>query len=214
MPSAPITTSASLVAPFSNDHPRDVAFLREARHTVAGKHYALRQPLRQELDEVGAVHAEGGIPAGSVRHLHRRDRRPVVAEILRTGADPRAVLLDRCAQAYALQMPHAVRGDEHAGADFAQFGRLLVDARLKPLRDQRIGGEQAGDTPAHDDDAWPPVRHDRFLPPHLQFNPASQVVVAGTRMMMAMRTRSDKKNGTMPRKVSVIGTSLAIELMT
>ena len=109
MPSAPITTSASALAPFSNVTRAVSPSCVKPDATVAGMHDACRQRLGQEFDEVGAVHAEGGVPAGSVRHLHRRDRRPVVAEILRAGADPRAPLLDRGAQAHALQMAHAVR---------------------------------------------------------------------------------------------------------
>jgi hypothetical protein len=59
-----------------------------------------------------------------------------------------------------------------------------------------------------------PVHNSGTATMRIHDKPASQVAVAGTQMMMAMRTRSDKKNGTMPLKLSVIGTSLAIELMT
>ena len=37
----------------------------------------------EQIDEVGTVHAEGGVPAGRIGHLHRRDRRAVVAEVVR-----------------------------------------------------------------------------------------------------------------------------------
>ena len=75
-----------------------------------------------------------------------------MAKIMRAGADARAPLLDRRAESDALHLPHAVRRDENAGADFAERGRLLVDRHLQPLRDQRIGGEQAADAAADDYD--------------------------------------------------------------
>ena len=49
---------------------------------------------RQHLDEIGAMHAERGVPARGVRHLDRGDRRAVVAKIMRTVADPGAASFD------------------------------------------------------------------------------------------------------------------------
>ena len=98
-----------------------------------------------------------------VRHLHRRDRRAVVAEVMRAGADPRAPSLDRRAEADPLQVAHAVRRQEDAGADFAERRRLFVDRDLQPVRDQRVGGEQAADAAANDHDLGQLVGHQRFL---------------------------------------------------
>ena len=58
-----------------------LAFLLEADGTVAGVHDACGQVGGEEIDEVGAVHAEGGVPAGAVRDLDRSDRRPVMTKI-------------------------------------------------------------------------------------------------------------------------------------
>ena len=62
---------------------------------MAGVHSAGRQRFGQELDQVGAMHAEGRVPARGIRHLHRRDRRAVVAEIMGVRADARTPLLNR-----------------------------------------------------------------------------------------------------------------------
>ena len=94
-----MTTSASAEAPLANDT-RAVSpscskpLQRWPVWTRAG-----RQGIGQHIDEVGAVHAEGRVPARGVRHLHRRDRRAVVAEVARTRADPRAPFLHRRFQA-------------------------------------------------------------------------------------------------------------------
>jgi hypothetical protein len=68
--------------------------LLEADGTVAGMDDAGGQVGSEEIDEVGAVHAEGGVPAGGVRHLHRGDRRAVVAKVAGARADARAPFLD------------------------------------------------------------------------------------------------------------------------
>ena len=111
-----------------------------------------RQSGGEEIDEVGAVHAEGGVPARRVGDLHRRDRRAVVAEVMRLRADPGAPFLHRGAEADALQMAHAVRREVDAGADLAERRGLLVDRDPEAVRDQRIGGEQAADAAADDRD--------------------------------------------------------------
>ena len=82
-----------------------------------------RQGARQQFDKVGAVHAERRVPARGVRHLHRRDRRSVMAEVMGAGSDPRAPFLHRRSQSDPLQMAHAVRRQEHAGADLAERRR-------------------------------------------------------------------------------------------
>ena len=73
----------------------DVAVLLEADGAVAGVDDAGGQVGGEEIDEVGAVHAEGRVPARGVGDLHRRDRRAVVAEVVRLRADPRAPFLRR-----------------------------------------------------------------------------------------------------------------------
>ena len=47
-------------------------------------------------------------------------------------------------------MAHAVRGQEHAGADFAQRRGLLVDRDIEPVGDERVRREQAADTATDD----------------------------------------------------------------
>ena len=79
-------------------------------------------------------------------------RRAVVAEILRGGADARAPALDRGPKADALHLAHAVGREENAGADLAERGRLLIDRDGQAMRHQRLGGEQAADAAADDDD--------------------------------------------------------------
>ena len=96
------------------------------------------------------MHAEGRIPAGSIRHLHGGDRRAVMTEIMRAGADPGAEFLHRRLQADALQLAHAVRRQEHAGADFAKRRGLLVDRDIEAVGDQRVCREQAADASADD----------------------------------------------------------------
>ena len=84
MPSAAMTISASAERAIGEGHPRDAAVLLETGATMSGMHRAGGQGVGQHVDEVGAVHAEGRVPARGVRHLHRRDRRAVVAEVTRT----------------------------------------------------------------------------------------------------------------------------------
>ncbi len=141
-------------------------------------HVAVLVERRQRGDRCGRCRREGGrrgnrrdrrdacrstLASRRHRHLHRRDRRPVVAEVERAGADARAPLLDRRTEAHALELTHRVRRDEDTGADLAECGRLLVDGTSQSLRDQRIGGEQAADAAA-DDDHCRSRCHDRRLP--------------------------------------------------
>jgi hypothetical protein len=112
------------------------------------------QVRREQVDEVGAVHAEGCVPAGGVAHLDRRDRRTVVAEIPGARTHARAPLLDGGAEPDALQMAHCVRRHEQARADFPQRGRLFVNGNAQTVCDQRIRGEQAADAASDDQDAW------------------------------------------------------------
>ncbi len=79
-----------------------VGVLLEADGAVAGVDDARGQVRGEEIDEVGAVHAVGGVPARGVGDLHRRDRRAVVAEVVGLRADQRAPFLDRGAEADAL----------------------------------------------------------------------------------------------------------------
>src|SRR6202007_2354110 len=58
-----------------------VCVLLKVRAPVSGVHDAGGQGGSQEFDKVSAMHSECGIPAGGVRHLHRRDRSSVGAEV-------------------------------------------------------------------------------------------------------------------------------------
>lgn len=44
-------------------HPRDAAVLFETGATMSGMNRARGQGVGQHVDEVGAVHAKGGVPA-------------------------------------------------------------------------------------------------------------------------------------------------------
>ena len=134
---------------------RELAVLLEADRAVAGVHASGGQVCREELDEVGAVHAEARVPPVGVRHLDRGDRRPVVAKIRRARAHPRAPSFHGWPEADPLEVAHRVRGDINARPDLAERRRLLIDRNPQPLRDQRIGGEQAADAASDDQDAWP-----------------------------------------------------------
>ena len=94
-----------------------------------------------------------------VGHLDRRDRRPVMAEVVGTVADTRSPFLHRRLQSDPLQMPHAVGGQKHAGADLADRGCLLVDLNPHALGDQRIGCEQAADPASDDHDIQTGLHH-------------------------------------------------------
>ena len=131
-------------------HPGRGAVLLESDAAMSGMDQACGQRGGQHIDEVGAVHAERRVPARGVRHLYRRDRRAVVAEVTGIRADPRAPFLHRRFQPNPLQLAHAVGGEKHAGADLADRGRLLIDRDLETLRDKCVGCEQAAD-PAADD---------------------------------------------------------------
>ena len=69
-------------------------------------------------------------------------------------ADPRAPLGDGGPEADALQVPHCIGRDVDPRPDLAERRRLLVDGNRDPLGDERIGGEQAADAAADDDDCW------------------------------------------------------------
>ena len=131
-------------------HAGDVGGLLEADRAMAGADDAGGQVRGEKLDVVGAVHAEAGIPARGVGDLHRRDRGAVVAEIRGCRADAGAPALDRAAESDALEVAHRVRRDVDAGADLADRRGLLVDGDAQPVREQRVGREQAADAAADD----------------------------------------------------------------
>ena len=126
--------------------PGDVAVLLKAGAPVPGVHHVSRQGAGQDVDEVGAVHAERCVPARRVRHLDRSDGRPVVAEDIELGTDPGSPLLHRRSESHPLQLAHAVRCQEHPGADLAEGTGLLIDRPPKAVGDQRGRSEQASDS--------------------------------------------------------------------
>ena len=67
---------------------RHVIDLCTAGATMASVHHVAAQRGGQDFDKVGAVHSERGVPARRVRYLHRRNRTPVVTQILRAKSDP------------------------------------------------------------------------------------------------------------------------------
>ena len=129
MPSAATITSASAMAPLAKVTRPRLADLLETGAPMAGVDHALGQRLRQEPDEVGAVHAECGVPAGRIRYLDRRDRASVLTKILRVRTNAGAPFLDRRLEADPLHLADAVGRQENARADLAELRRLLVDLR-------------------------------------------------------------------------------------
>ncbi len=101
-------------------HARRVAVLLETHGAVAGAHHTRGQTGGEQVDEVGAVHAEDGVPAGRVGHLDRGDGRAVMAQVVRPSADARTPSLHCGAEAHALEVAHRVRRHEDAGAHLAQ----------------------------------------------------------------------------------------------
>src|SRR5262245_14121123 len=118
-----------------------------------------RQRMREECDKVGAMHAERGVPTRGIRNLDRRDRRPVVAEVARSGADPGSPSLHCRAKPYSFEMAYAVGRQEDPGANLAQSRSLLINRQRHAMRNQRIRGEQAADSAAHDRNAGPFANH-------------------------------------------------------
>ena len=127
--------------------------LLESDRAVAGAHDSGRQVRGEELDKIRAVHAEARVPAGGVGDLDGRDRRAIVAKVRRARADARAVAFYGRPEADALQLPHRIRRDVHAGAHLAERGRLLVERDGDAVCEERIGGEEASDAAADDQDA-------------------------------------------------------------
>ena len=104
-----------------------VAVLLEADSAVAGMDDPGGQVGSEEIDEVGAVHAKGCVPAGGVRHLHRGDRRTVVAKVVGARTDSRAPFLDGGPQTHTLQVAHRIRRHKHTSADLTQCRRLFIN---------------------------------------------------------------------------------------
>src|SRR5690348_8038143 len=126
---------------------------------MAGVHDARWQCARQHLDKIGAMHAEGGVPARGVRHLYRRDRRAVMAEIVRIMTDPGAPSFYLWSEAYPLQLPHAVRRQEHPCPDLAESRCLLINGNSKAAGDQRVRSKQPTNSASNDHDSKLRLRH-------------------------------------------------------
>ena len=85
-----MTTSPSATAPLANDTRATSPLCSKPVQRWPVCTTPVGSAAGQDFDKVGAVHSECGVPARRVRHLHRRNGRAVVTEILRTGADPGA----------------------------------------------------------------------------------------------------------------------------
>src|SRR5262245_3145614 len=94
------------------------------------------------------MHPECGVPACRVGHLDRRDRCPVMAEVMRAGTNPGSMLLDQGPQSHPLQLARAVRRYENACAYLTEGRGLLVDGYPQTLRVQRVGCEQSANAAA------------------------------------------------------------------
>ena len=91
------------------------------------------------------MHAEGRDRDGRARHLDRRDRGPVLAEVPGSTPHPGTPFLHGRTEPDPLQLADPVRGQEHPGADFAKGWGLLVNRNAEPMGDQGIRGEKAAD---------------------------------------------------------------------
>ena len=58
----------------------------------------------------------------------------------RPRADPRADGVQLVGKPHALQVPNAVRGEQHSGAHLAESRCLLVNSHLDPGLHQRVRG--------------------------------------------------------------------------
>src|SRR5512144_1550849 len=120
-----------------------VVILCEARATVAGVHHLDIQCARKQFDKISAMHSECGVPAGRVSNLDRRDWSPVMAKVLRAGANPRSPFLDQRSQSDPLQLAYAVWRYEYACSHLTEGRGLLIDGYPQALRDKRVRCEQS-----------------------------------------------------------------------
>ena len=114
----------------------------------AGTKHTKLSGVPEHVDEVRPVHAVHGGPAGGVGGHDRRDPGAVVAVVGRSLTHPAAGLVDCLAKAEPVQQAHAVRPYQHAGADLAERGRLLVDRYVDARPGQRGGGRETADPAA------------------------------------------------------------------
>jgi hypothetical protein len=124
--------------------------LLEARATVPRVYDVRWKCTGQELDKIGAMHSECSVPTGRVRHLDWCNRRPVVAEIVRTRTNPRSPFFDGWTQSDPLQLAYAVRRQEYPGPDLAESRGLLVDQYPDTMCGQSVRSEQAAYSTADD----------------------------------------------------------------
>ena len=140
-------------------HPGDVAVLLEADAAVAGMHDVRRAGRRRgnRRGRRGACRRSRSSPRSPSPAPGRSACRRGESSGSRT--DSGAKFLDRRAEAHPLKLAHAVRRQEHARADLAECGRLLIDRDPKSMRDQRVGSEQAADAATDDHDLQPLLGH-------------------------------------------------------
>jgi hypothetical protein len=62
-------------------------------------------------------------------------------------------------KADALQLPHAVRRQEHPCPDIAERRRLLMDRYIETTGDQRIRGKEPANSASNDHDSELRLRH-------------------------------------------------------
>ena len=128
-----VVVDAAIV--FQRDQIAAAAGLQEHAVDVGAMGNAVR--LAEALDEFGVERHVGNEIAGQrIAHFLRR----------------RAVCVGQHGvfEADFLQDAENVRPELDAGADFAEFGRLLEQPDRKSLVSQRIGGDQAADSAAGD----------------------------------------------------------------
>jgi hypothetical protein len=134
--------------------------LLEAGATVSRVYDVSWKCTGQELDKIGAVHSECGVPTGRVRHLDWCNRRPVVAEIVRSRTNPRSPFFDGWTQSDPLKLAYAVRRQEYPGPDLAESRGLLINQYPDTMRGEGVRGKQAADSTS-DNDNFKPRLHSR-----------------------------------------------------
>src|SRR6266436_3466871 len=103
-------------------YPGRIVVLLEADAAVSGMHHMGWQGFGQYLDEIGAVHTEGRVPARRIRYLHRGDGRSVLPKVPGIGTNPRA------------QPFHRRRSEEHTSELQSRLHlvcRLLLEKKKK-----------------------------------------------------------------------------------
>jgi hypothetical protein len=142
-------------------YPSTAVVLFKTAAAMSGTNDLGRQCIGKDLDQIGPMHSERGVPAGRIRDLDRGDRRAIVTEVPRAVPYPGAPFFDGRSQPDSFQVAHAVGGEKHSGTDFAEGGGLFIHRHRHAARNQRVGSEQPANASSNNDGGGP-VAHDHF----------------------------------------------------